>query len=152
MHCASSGVLIPPERINCLAIGYTAPYLTSILSATALEQYESISQYLSRKWDEDPALRTQLREMKACLDKLETSILQIERLSNHQNQLLTLAIEARAKQNVHDAAFLASEVSSDFESLLLQRRAALDRLTNFISRQYGNYTDRFSRLEHTTKF
>jgi|GEM_PF-5244439 len=35
------------ERINYLAIGYTTHYLKSILSATALEQYESISQYLS---------------------------------------------------------------------------------------------------------
>jgi hypothetical protein len=34
----------------------------------------------------------------------------------------------------------------DFESLLLQGRAALDRLTNFISRHHGDYTDRFSRL------
>ena len=34
----------------------------------------------------------------------------------------------------------------DFESLLLQGRDALDRLTNFISRHYADYTDRFSRL------
>jgi hypothetical protein len=34
----------------------------------------------------------------------------------------------------------------DFESLLLQGRAALDRLTNFISRHSGDHTDRFSRL------
>ena len=33
----------------------------------------------------------------------------------------------------------------DFESLLLQGRV-LYRLTNFISRHFGVYTDRFSRL------
>jgi hypothetical protein len=30
----------------------------------------------------------------------------------------------------------------------LQGRVALDRLTNFISRRYGNYTDRFSSLQN----
>jgi hypothetical protein len=46
--------------------------------------------------------------------------------------------------------FRGSEISSDFESLLLQSRAALDRLTHFISRRYGkeNYTDRFSKLQN----
>jgi hypothetical protein len=133
VQCASSDILlIPPERINYLAIGYTAPYLTSILSRTALEQYESISQYLSRKWDGDPALHAQVWEMNGCVEKLTTSILQIERLSNHQNQLLTQAIDATKELNPRDAVFLASEVSSDFESILLQSRAALDRLTNFV--------------------
>jgi hypothetical protein len=70
--------------------------------------------------------------MNGCVEKLTTSILQIERLSNHQNQLLTQAIDATKDLNPRDAVFLASEVSSDFESLLLQSRAALDRLTNFI--------------------
>jgi hypothetical protein len=70
--------------------------------------------------------------MNGCVEKLTTSILQIERLSNHQNQLLTQAIDATKELNPRDAVFLASEVSSDFESILLQSRAALDRLTNFI--------------------
>jgi hypothetical protein len=122
------------------------PYLKSILSATPLGKNESISQYLSRKWDEDPALHAQLWEMNGCLEKLTTSILQIERLSNHQNQLLTQAIDAAKDLNPIDAVFLASEVSSDFESLLLQSRAALDRKTNFILRQYGNYTDSSSEI------
>ncbi len=84
--------------------------------------------------------------MKGCLEKLATSILQIERLSNHQNQLLTQAIDASKGVDSKDAGFQASEVSSDFESLLLQSRAALDRLTNLISRHYGNYTDSFSEM------
>lgn len=133
--------------MNVLAIGYTAPYLESILSPTALKQYEVISQYLSRKWDEDSALHPQLWEWNGCLEKLATAILQIERLSNHQNHLLTQAINNIIGRNASDAVFLASEVSLDFESLLLQGRAALDRLTNFISRHYGNYTDRFSKLQ-----
>jgi hypothetical protein len=120
----------------------------SILSETALGQYQSISQYLSTKWEEDSALHAQLWEMNGCLEKLATSILQIERLSIHQNELLTQAIDAFVNQNCSDAVFLGSEISSDFESLLLQSRAALDRLTNFISRQYGNYTDRFSKLRN----
>ena len=57
MHFVNSDVIIPPERINYAdIIGYTAPYLKSILSATALEQYELISQYLSRKWEEEDPL------------------------------------------------------------------------------------------------
>jgi hypothetical protein len=92
---------------------------------------------------EDPA---QLWKIHGCLEKLANSILQIERLSNHQNQLLTQAIDASRDHNPTDVAFLASEVSSDFESLLLQSRASLDRLTNFISCRYGNYANRFSKL------
>jgi hypothetical protein len=42
--------------------------------------------------------------------KLATSILQIERLSNHQNQLLTDAIGSIIDYNPSDAVFLASEV------------------------------------------
>jgi hypothetical protein len=84
--------------------------------------------------------------MNGCLEKVANSILQIERLSNHQNQLLTQAIDATKDLNPIDAVFLASEVSSDFESLLLQGRAALGRKTNFILRQYGNYTDSFSEI------
>ncbi len=126
------------------------PYLNSILSITALNQYESISQYLSRKWDQDP-LHPQLSEMKGCLEKLATSILQIERLSNNQNQLLTQAIDASRDLNskvvnLKDVGFHASEVSSDFESLLWHSQAALDRLTNLISRHYGSYTDSFSEM------
>ena len=89
--------------------------------------------------------------MKGCLEKLATSILQIERLSNHQNQLLTQAIDASKDVDSKDAGFQASEVSSDFESLLLQSRAALDRLTNLISRHYGNYTDSFSEMRKKYK-
>jgi hypothetical protein len=81
-RCPCRDVTIPPERINGLAMGYTAPYIDSILSATALEQYESISQHLSRKWDGDPAMHAQLWEWHGCLEKLATSILQIERLSS----------------------------------------------------------------------
>jgi hypothetical protein len=117
-----------------------------MLYLTALSQYESISQHLSRKWDENTELHSQLWEWKGCLEKLATSILQIDRLSNRQNQLLAQAIDSIVKGNANDVVFLASEVSSDFESLLLQGRAALDRLINFISRYYGNYTDRFSKL------
>jgi hypothetical protein len=142
---------ISSERLNVLAIGYTAPYLESILSPTALKQYESISQYLSRKWDEGLTSHPQLLEMRGCLEKLATSILLIERLSNHQNQRLTQAIDASKGLDSKGAGFQASEVSSDFESLLLQSRAALDRLANLILRHYGNYTDSFSELQKNTK-
>jgi hypothetical protein len=76
-----------------------------------------------------------------------TALSQYESISqNRQNQLLAQAIDNIVKVNANDVVFLDSEVSSDFESLLLQGRAALDRLINFISRHYGNYTDRFSKL------
>ena len=91
--------------------------------------------------------------MNGCLEKPATSILQIQRLSTHQNELLTQAINNLVDRNASDLAFLGSEISSDFEALLLQSRAALDRLTNFISREYGkeSYTDRFSKLRKTVQ-
>jgi hypothetical protein len=89
--------------------------------------------------------------MNGCLEKLATLILQIERLSDHHNQLLTQAIDASKDLNLRDARFLVSEVSSDFGSLLLHSRAALDRLSNFISRHYGNYTDNFSEMPKNYK-
>jgi hypothetical protein len=97
---------ISSQRISGLAIGYTAPYLESILSSTGLEQYESISQYLSRKWDEEQALHAQLWEWNGCLEKLATSFLQIESLSNHQNQLLAQAIDNIVNRNANDVIFV----------------------------------------------
>jgi hypothetical protein len=43
------------------------------------------------------------------------------------NFSLTQAIDATKDLNPIDAVFLASEVSSDFESILLKSRAALDK-------------------------
>ena len=102
----------PSAKINGLAVRYSAPYLESMLSPTALEQYESISQYLSTKWDEYSALHSQLWEWNGCLEKLvATSILQIERLSTSQNQLFTQAIDNIINGNVIGVVFLATEVS-----------------------------------------
>jgi hypothetical protein len=70
---------------------------------------------------------------------------------NHQNRVLTQTTDATKDLNPRDTVFLASEVSSDFESLLLQSRAALDRLTNFTSKHYGNDSSPiFSNVENTT--
>jgi hypothetical protein len=84
------------------------------------------------------------------MEKLATSIFQIEGLSTHQNELLTQAINNLVGRNASDLAFLGSEISSDFEALILQSRAALDRLTNFISRPYGkeSHTDKYSKLRN----
>ena len=82
-----------------------------MLSPTALEQYESISQYLSSKWDEDSALHLQLWEWNWRLEKLATSILQIERLSTGQNQLFTQAMDNFINVKVIGGVFLATEVS-----------------------------------------
>jgi hypothetical protein len=50
-----------------------------------------------------------------------TALSQYESISqNRQNQLLAQAIDNIVKVNANDVVFLASEVSSDFESLLLQ--------------------------------
>src|SRR5215213_3530758 len=76
-----------------------------MLSPTALSQYKLISQYLSRKWDENPALHSKLWEWNGCLEKLATSILQIDRLSNRQNQLLAQAIDNIVKGNANDVVF-----------------------------------------------
>jgi hypothetical protein len=46
--------------------------------------------------------------------KLAASFLQIESLSNHQNQLLAQAIDNIVNRNANDVIFRASEVSSDF--------------------------------------
>jgi hypothetical protein len=79
-----------------------------MLSPTALEQYELISQYLSSKWDEDSSLHLQLWEWNGCLEKLTTSILQIESLSISQNQLFTQAIDNIINGNLVGVVFLAT--------------------------------------------
>jgi hypothetical protein len=50
-------------------------------------------------------------EWNGCLEKLATSILQIERPSNRQNQLFTQAIDNIINGNVIGVVFLASEVT-----------------------------------------
>ena len=144
---------ISSERLNLLAIGYTAPYLESIISPTALKLYEIIPQYLSRKWDEDLTVHPQLLEMKGCLEKLATSILQIERLSNHQNQLLSQAIDASKDLDSKDAGRVSSQRSFIRFRItsFAEQSSALDGLTNLISRHYGYYTDSFPEMRKKYK-
>ena len=84
----------------------------------ALKQYESISQYLSATWETDLSRHAELWEMNGCLEKLATSILQIQRLSNQQNELLILAINNFVNSNVSDQVFLGGSIQLNRQSLL----------------------------------
>ena len=56
-----------------------------------------------------PGDRGELREMNGCMENLASSIFQTERLSTHQNELLTQAINNLVSRNASDLAFLGSE-------------------------------------------
>ncbi len=119
-----------------------------MLSAPASALYRSIETYLTKPANagEYPA---RIGRIGACLRKLDAVLLQARRIRDHHDALISAADTARA-QVPADAwppttggpkpppsfAIAGDDACSDFEALLLQTRAALDRLTFFVAPEY----------------
>jgi hypothetical protein len=102
-----------------------------------------------------------LKEMSSCLDRLETFLFQVNRVAQYadpsrwqippglqRNPNSSQIKELRDLPSNSGLAISGKEVCSDFESLLFHARAALDRLTLFLNREYRAKSDRFSRLKN----
>ncbi len=137
-----------------LAIGSGVPHYGT-LPAGVVKQYDSLLKFLTTKWSTaDTSGRQWLWQLNGCLDKLSAALLQVSRMQEHHGTLAAQAKDMLAlleERPGSSAAFSAREAACDFESLLLQARAALDRLTGFVAAAFGQTCYRFSKLENVLK-
>jgi hypothetical protein len=145
--------IVPGQRVEYVAMGGEVDHYGS-LPLGAVAQFDAINRHLAKRWDgADPASKASLAAASGCLAKLSGALLQVHRMRLHHDQLIELGQANRAvfeQQANATIAFQGKEACADFEGLLLQGRAALDRLTFFLNHQFfpnnKNKSDRFSRL------
>ncbi len=135
------------KQFEYLAIGGEVPH-HGVLPQRAVEQYRSIQQYLTKEWRTSNESRQRwLWSINGCLDKLSTTLMQVARMRDHHDQLISHARELQKAPPEAHIALAAQEACGDFESLLLQGRAALDRLTWFLAEEFNQRCTRFSKLK-----
>jgi hypothetical protein len=101
-------------------------------------------------WTSEADRSHKVAQIKGCLDKLVTSMFQIDRMISHQNSELTNPLNLIPVPGLFRADSIR-ETCSDFEALLLQSKAALDRLTWFVSHQFKQNSTSFSSLQNILK-
>jgi hypothetical protein len=106
-----------------------------------------LNKYKKSKDENDLSKISLYKNMNSCMSCLDGFLYQCSKLSYHNNEIFKQIPE----QDITDtmACFSSIETCTDFESLLYQGRATLDRLTFFISKQiYDSETDKFNKLEN----
>ena len=134
---------MPEERFDFAAIGGDVSHY-GLLSPRAVEKWKELEGLIHSRWTSPDDLKSSAVSIAGCLEKLGASLLQAHRMKGHHDGLLTIAREMRKKPAL--AAFKGAEACADFESMLLQGRATLDRLTWFVSQEFRNKTTSFPRL------
>lgn len=91
-----------------------------------------------------------LLDATGCLHRLEGFLFQLSRVAAHAALLRRWSppagIAAPTPMSGTMAAVAADEACFDFEGLLFQARAALDRVTSFIARNHNQKCSRFTKL------
>lgn len=126
-----------------------------ILNITSTSYYsliesKIIEEYIKAVSVDDEQRQQYLRNVDACMVCLDSFLFQCQRLMQH-NENFSKSIP---EKDSHPTAIFHSgkEIGTDFESLLYQARATLDRLTFFISGQvFHQETDKFKKLTGVLK-
>jgi len=125
----------------------SGPNHHGLLARPAVEHWGRLLSQMAATWKNDPKAHALLLGVKSCLDKLSASLLQVGRLKEHHDNLI-----AQAKTSARTGTVLIAigglEALADFEGLLLHARAALDRLTWFLSARFKNRTQSFRSLQN----
>ena len=135
------------NKFSYMAVGGDVVHY-SLLGNEAVNQWDSIQKYLSAQWKTEKQGR--LSAISGCLEKLSTSLLQVSRIKKFHEELINTTILNLGKGAGY-AALRGDIACADFESLLLQGRAALDRVTWFISKEFNQTCDSFRRLNNLLK-
>jgi hypothetical protein len=130
------------NQVSIIAVGGTVDHY-DLLGTTPVEQWSRIQKALSAEWKTGD--QTRLSAMSGCLEKLSTSLLQVHRIRGFHQELINTALQNLGK-NVAYFALRGDIACADFESLLLQGRAALDRLTWLVSREFKQSCHSFRKL------
>ena len=136
------------REVSFGASGGAVPH-HDLLRAPALGQWFALRSEITSQWkqSEDRSSRGRLADLRGCLEKLESTLLQGKRLRSYHDALIT---EARSLQgtNIQGTARQGSDACADFEAFVLQGRSAHDRLTWFIGRAFKNPCQSFRRLKN----
>jgi len=132
-----------PDQITYVAVGGAVDHY-DLLGGNAVHQWRRIQEYLSAEWKTGNQVR--LSAISGCLEKLSTSLLQVSRIRSFHQELLNTA-RVNLGKGASYAALRGDLACADFESLLLQGRAALDRLTWFVSKEFTQSCSSFRRLD-----
>jgi hypothetical protein len=134
------------SKLHYVAFGPDAPGY-GLLSERVLAQWAAIEEAIRMEWKKpSPEHRYQPTALAGCLEKLNSSLLQARRLKDHEERLLE---NRRMLNSVNEGQCIAirgSEVCSDFEGLLLQGRASLDRLARFIGQLLRDDCSSFRKI------
>lgn len=137
------------EGIPCLAFG-SGPNDYELLPEDARTRWKEIGQQLANRWQRGSSDRQLADQLSGCLDKLSASLMQIARLRSHEHTFLQQGCALPQMPGVA-IALRGADACADFEGLLLHGRATLDRLTWFVSGQFGQQCNSFRRLKSTLR-
>jgi hypothetical protein len=137
-----------PDQFQYLAIGGGIPH-HALLRDAATQQWEAIQKALLTEWksSEESTVRRRVRNLSGCLEKLSASLMQAHRIRNHHDDLLCQA-KALKPTGANSAAMHGANACADFEALLLQARAALDRLAWYVTSQFRNPSQSFRTIQN----
>ncbi|HEY9385675.1 MAG TPA: hypothetical protein VIP70_01440 [Nitrososphaeraceae archaeon] len=130
-----------------LAVKIHPSYIDNVLNQVVIEQYKSLDESSPVHWINEEDRIHKVAQIKGCLDKFVTSMFQIDRMITHQNSELTNPLNLIPAPGLFRADSIR-ETCSDFEALLLQSKAALDRLAWFVSHQFKQNSNSFSSLRN----
>lgn len=137
-----------------LALGSKSNPTYGMLSKRAEALFSNVGAFLTSSWSNaNSAELRKLRSIAGCLDKLSAFLMQAYRMRKYHGALLDFAQKFNHFGNVPlpivmSWAKVGREECADFESSLLQARAALDRLTWFVTDQIGQPSSSFSSIEN----
>lgn len=143
------------EQIGYLVMRTRKDY--GVLAGRPADQLEDFHSSISERWPTaSESERVRLQRMQGCLGRLESFLLHVSRVADHGSRLLEGQLPGTGGPSVPpvpglSVALAAPEACADFESLLFHGRAALDRLTAFVSAEHGERCNRFSRLPRVLK-
>jgi hypothetical protein len=136
-------------RVQYVALG-GGPEHHDLLPLDGVAHWKSIAEVLAKNWT-DAGQQARIGRMSGCLDKLSAALLQANRLHKHHDRVVRMAAANRALPAGASFAIRGIEILADFEGLLLQGRAALDRLAWFLAAELGSQNTSFRKLRKVSR-
>jgi hypothetical protein len=136
---------MPNNEVHYLAVGGGVAHY-ALLPDPVVKQWAAIEEALRQLWKTgDRQSKVSAVSLSGCLEKLSSGLLQGHRMRNHHDTLLCHA-KALKTSPAGMAALRGAEACADFEGLLLQARAALDRLAWLVTSRFKNPSQSFRKI------
>lgn len=137
------------QRYKMIAASRQAGF--GMLSPEPLARLEQIrAQHAVEYSSADADRRRRLLDIAGCLHRLEGFLFQLSKVAAHaavlQRWPFPAGVAVPGPIAGAMAALAADEACFDFEGLLFQARAALDRVTSFVARSHSQKCNRFTKL------